>query len=226
MLRLGGRRASRSQGDNVIFSEPPTGAATPLLGAAALVGGALPGGSICGLGARAGGGRGRRASRSQGDNVIFSEPPTGAATPLLGAAALVGGALPGGSICGLAAGARAGARGIMSFLASPQLARRPRCSGPPRSSAARSLAARSAAWGPARGEGAAGARAGARGIMSFLASPQLARRPRCSGPPRSSAARSLAARSAAWRPAREQEPGAGGHRVVLFWQTSDAPTVG
>src|SRR6202163_4531171 len=59
------------------------------------------------------------------DNVIFSEPPTGAATPYLGAAALCGGALPGGSICGLAAGARAGARGIMSFLASPRLPRRP-----------------------------------------------------------------------------------------------------
>jgi hypothetical protein len=31
---------------------------------------------------------------------------------------------------------------------------------------------------------------------------------RSSGPPRCLAARSLAARSAAWRPAREQEPGA------------------
>src|SRR6202162_4939223 len=56
---------------------------------------------------------GRRASRSQGDNVIFTEPPIGAATPLLGAAAVSGGAVPGGavpggSICGLAAGARAG----------------------------------------------------------------------------------------------------------------------
>src|ERR1700676_4424753 len=78
-LRPGGRRASRSQGLNVIFSEPPTAAATPLLGAAALSGGALPGGSICGpaAGARAG---------ARGDNVIFGEPPTGAATPLLGAA--------------------------------------------------------------------------------------------------------------------------------------------
>ena len=45
-------------------------------------------------------------------------------------------------------------------------------------------------------------------LMAFLASPRLPRRPRNSGPPRSSAARSLAARSAAWRPAREQEPGA------------------
>ena len=44
-------------------------------------------------------------------------------------------------------------------------------------------------------------------LMSFLASPRLARRPRISGPPRCAAARSLAARSAAWRPAREQEPG-------------------
>src|ERR1700731_4528785 len=59
-------------------------------------------------------------------NVIFTEPPTGAATPLLGAAALAGGALPGGSICGLAAGARAGARAIMWFLAIPRLARRPK----------------------------------------------------------------------------------------------------
>src|SRR6202051_2902989 len=84
------------------------------------------------------------------DNVIFGEPPTCPATPLLGAAGLAGGALPGGSICGLAAGARAGARGLMAFLASPRLARRPRCSGPPRSPAARSLAARSAAWRPAR----------------------------------------------------------------------------
>src|ERR1700674_2427327 len=83
-------------------------------------------------------------------NVIFGEPPTGAATPLLGAAALCGGALPGGSICGPAAGARAGARALMSFLASPRLARRPRISGPPRRPAARSPAARSAARRPAR----------------------------------------------------------------------------
>jgi hypothetical protein len=41
-----------------------------------------------------------RPAREQepGPNVIFTEPPTGAATPYLGA-----GAVPGGSICGLAA---------------------------------------------------------------------------------------------------------------------------
>ena len=47
-------------------------------------------------------------------------------------------------------------------------------------------------------------------MMSFLPSPRLARRPRCSAPPRCRAARSPAARSAAWRPAREQEPGLDG----------------
>src|SRR6202043_90381 len=83
-------------------------------------------------------------------NGIFSEPPTCPATPYLGAAALAGGALPGGSICGLAGGGRAGGRGRMAFLANPRLPRRPRISGPPRWSAARSLAARSAAWRPAR----------------------------------------------------------------------------
>src|ERR1700730_8686281 len=73
-LRPGGRRASRSQGPNVIFSTPPTCPATPYLGAAALAGGALPGGSICGLAAGA-----RAGARARTPNVIFTEPPTGAA---------------------------------------------------------------------------------------------------------------------------------------------------
>jgi hypothetical protein len=50
--------------------------------------------------------------RSRMDAVIFTEPQTGAATPLLGAAAVSGGAVPGGSICGLAAGARPGAKAL------------------------------------------------------------------------------------------------------------------
>src|SRR6202049_2704375 len=69
---------------------------------------------------------GRRASRSRGHNVIFTEPPTCPATPELGAAARGGGAVPGGSICRPAGGAREGAGAISSFLPSPRLARRPR----------------------------------------------------------------------------------------------------